>query len=431
MTNWLRSDVRRIPMLLLAALLAASIGPVRAQERTLTVWTMGGDQPGWVKWLEAISANFEKSNPGAKLKITYYDKTALQVALKTSLRASTGPDIIYIERDQTDLTGAGYLKPLENVAPWDKIQPWAKDAWTVGGHAWAVPYSYFTNEIMYNKKLMAELGVKIPPNGQVGQAQFLDIIKKAKAAGMEPLVIGAGDRPFTGAYLTTELLLRKLGTDDYGRLLDGKLSWSDPRVLEVMRYAKEIIDAGALPKTFATMTLTDSYQYFFHKRGLMFPQGTWYTQRAFAPADRGGQPAGFEVGVMSWPKMDKGQCDNCRHLALSGGYGINADTKHPELATAFIKTMATPEMGALWTSLNHSPSGALFDAAKVTSPYSGYFVELERVRGGSKYFIGAPHQHVSGQCRDTFIQVLNKGFPAGLVGIDETVKEMNRGCYKG
>ena len=42
-----------------------------------------------------------------------------------------------------------------------------------------------------------------------------------------------------------------------------------------------------------------------------------------------------------------------------------------------------------------------------------------------------PHQHLQGQCRETFIQVLNKGFPAGLIGVDDTVKEMNRGCYKG
>lgn len=430
MLNWLRSGCIRA-VAVSAVMLFGAAGALHAQERTVTLWTMGEDQPGWVKWLDAVGANFEKANPGAKLKITYYDKNALRVALKTALRAGQGPDLIYLERDQTDISGAGYLKPLENVAPWDKIQPWAKDAWTVDGHAWAIPYSYFTNEIMYNKKLMAELGVKIPPNGQVSQAQFLEIIKKAKAAGMEPLVIGAGDRPFTGAYLTTELLLRKLGVADYERLLGGKLSWSDPRVIEVLRYAKEVIDAGALPKTFATMTLTDSYQYFFNKRGLMFPQGTWYTQRAFAPPERGGQPAGFEVGVMSFPSMNGGKCDNCRHLALSGGYAINADTKQAELTASFLKSMATPEMGALWTSLNHSPSGALFDASKVTSPYSAYFVDLDRVRANSQYSIGVPHQRLSGQCRETFIQVLNKGFPAGLISIDDTVREMNRACYKG
>jgi multiple sugar transport system substrate-binding protein len=414
-----------------AMFVVLALPSVAAHAQELTVWTMGGDQPGWVKWLEAVAANYEKANPGSKVKITYYDKNALFTTLRTSLRAGQGPDVLYTEPDQVDIAAAGYLKPLETIAPWDKIQPWAKDAWTSGGHAWAIPYSYYTNEIMYNKKLMKELGVTIPPNGQLTQAQFLDLVKKAKAAGMEPIVIGAGDRPFTGAYLTSELLLRKLGVADYGNLLNGKLSWSDPRVVQVLRYVKELVDAGALPKTFATMNLTDSYQYFFKQKGLMFPQGTWYTQRAFAPADRGGQPADFEVGVMTFPKMDGGACDNCRHLALSGGYAIAADTKKPDQAANFLKAIATPEMGVLWTSLNNSPSGALYDASKVTSPHSAYFVELDKVRGNSTYFIGIPNQHLTGGCRDAYVQVINKGFPAGLIGVDDTIKEMNKACFKG
>ena len=48
-----------------------------AQSKELSIWTMGGDQPGWQKWLDAIKANFEKNNPGQSVKITYYDKNAL------------------------------------------------------------------------------------------------------------------------------------------------------------------------------------------------------------------------------------------------------------------------------------------------------------------------------------------------------------------
>ena len=36
----------------------------------------------------------------------------------------------------------------------------------------------------------------------------------------------------------------------------------------------------------ATLSLTDSYAYFFNRRVLMFPQGTWYTQRAFAAPEQ-------------------------------------------------------------------------------------------------------------------------------------------------
>ncbi len=425
--------IKRGVILSIIAILAILLGSLsaQAQDKTLTIWTMGGDMPGWVKWLDTIGGNFEKNNPGAKAKVTYYDKSALLVALKTALRANQGPDLVYHEPDQTELVDAGYMRPVDDLVPWEKVQPWAREAWTIKGHAYGIPYSWYTNEVFYNKKLMTELGVTLPASGQVSQADFLGIMKKARAANMEPMVIGVGDRPFPGSYLTFEMLLRKLGPGDYQKLLDGKLSYSDSRVVSVLRYAKEIVDAGGLPKAFATLKLTDSYQVFFQRRGLMFPQGTWFSQRAFAPADKGGMPEGFSLGVMNFPAMDAGACNNCRTAALSGGYGVNADTKHLDLAKAYFKEMATPDMGALWTTLNNSPSGALFDPAKVQNQYSWYFKELDRAREGSKYFIGIPLNFVTGQCRETFVQVINKAFPAGLLGVDETVKQMNEACYKG
>ena len=82
---------------------------------------------------------------------------------------------------------------------------------------------------------MADLGVTVPANGQFSQAQFLDLVKKAKAKGITPMAQGVGDRPYPGSYITHEALLKKLGPKDYDALLQGKLSWSDPRVVETLQ----------------------------------------------------------------------------------------------------------------------------------------------------------------------------------------------------
>ncbi len=419
---------------MLAACLGALVlgtAPASAQgSNELTIWTMGGDQPGWVKWLDAISANFEKSNPGKSVKITYYDKAALLTALRTALRAGAGPDIYYIEPDQIEFPDNGFLAPLEEVVDWTKIAPWAPAAWKRNGHTWGVPYSGYTNEIYYNKALMKELGITIPENGRVSQKEFLDILAKAKAAGMEPIALGTGDRPFTGAYLSFEPMLRKLGPEDYRKLLDGKLSYADPRVVEVLKFTRGIADMGALPKSVATMSLTDSYAYFFNRRALLFPQGTWYSQRAFAPPERGGQPASFELGIMTYPEMEGGACNACKTLAISGGYGINADAKNPKLAAAFLKEMTQPAMGELWTTNNNSLSGTLFDFSKVQGKNAAYFQDLDKVKKDAVYFTGIPLNFISGACREAFVQVINVGLPAGLVTVDEAVKKMDAACYK-
>jgi multiple sugar transport system substrate-binding protein len=48
----------------------------------------------------------------------------------------------------------------------------------------------------------------------------------------------------------TEALLRKLGKEDYRKLWTGKLSFEDPRVVDVYKWTKVLVDAGAYPKNF-------------------------------------------------------------------------------------------------------------------------------------------------------------------------------------
>ena len=57
--------------------------------------------------------------------------------------------------------------------------------------------------------------------------------------------------------------------------------------------------------------------------------------------------------------------------------------------------------------------------------------ELMERQKGEKYFIGQPRDIVTGECKDTFAQVLNSGFPGGLLTVDQTVQMMNKACYKG
>ena len=109
---------------------------------------------------------------------------------------------------------------------------------------------------------MNDLGVKVPASGQFTQAEFLDLVKKAKAKGITPMSQGVGDRPFPGSYVTHEALLKKLGPKDYDALMKGTLSWSDPRVVETLTCVKQLVDAGAFPASFTSLKLGESHIYF-------------------------------------------------------------------------------------------------------------------------------------------------------------------------
>ncbi len=415
------------------ALVVALVAPVAmAEDITITMWSHEADQPSKVAWREMAARAVEKKNPGVKVKITWFDKPALYAALKTALRAGQAPDLFYDEPDQVEYITNGFLLPLDELVDWQNIHEWARKVWTHGGKTYALPQEVYTVELYYNKDVMKKLGVDLPPNGQVNQTQFLDIVKKAAAAGVTPIVQGVGDRPYPGAYMLEETLLKKLGRDDYGKLIAGKLSYKDPRVVQVFTYVKSLVDAGAYPKSFATLKLGESHYYFHTKPGgLMFPMGSWYTARAFVPPDKGGQPDNFPLGIMSVPAMDGGACNQCKTLAVGASFSINAATKHPKLAAAMLNEMATPEMGASWLSTILLQTATKTDMSKVTGKYAGYFQELGEKNRASEYFIGIPIDHIQGQCREAFVQVMNTAFPGGLLTVDKAVEMMNQGCFTG
>ena len=427
----LKSTIRWCYLLTFSLTLMGVGESAGAAETTITLWSHEADEAAKVAWAETAAQKFEQKNPGVKVKMTWYQKEALNAALKVALRAGQGPDILYTEPDQTEYIENGFLLPLNDVINWNNVEDWAREAWTHNGKVYGLPKEAYTIELYYNKDWMKKLGVTVPPNGQFSQAQFLDIVKKAVAAGMTPLAQGVGDRPFPGAYLTHEAVLKKLGRADYGKLLAGKLSWKDPRIVEVFTWVKQLVDAGAYPKSFATLKLGESHYYFHTKPGaLMFPMGAFYTGRAFVPPDKGGQPENFPLGVMNFAAMDAGACNQCKSLLAGGSFSINAASKNQRLAGALLNEMATPEMGTLWVSTVLLQTGIKSDASKVTGKYAAYFRELAQMNKGAEYFIGSPRTLLTGQCQETYVQVVNAAFPGGLLPVDKALEMVNQACYK-
>jgi multiple sugar transport system substrate-binding protein len=411
--------------------LAWTTGGVRA-ETTITMWSHYADHQGVRNVFEEIVRRFETNNPGVKLKVSFYEKNALFAAQSTSLRAGRGPDILYWEPEFPEYVESNLLLPLNDRVELSRYVPWAKEAVTFNGKVVSFPVQAYSNELYYNKGLMRKVGVELPPSKQPSQDAFLDIVKKGVAAGIVPIVQGIGDRPYPGAYVTQELLLRRLGKTDYRNLWTGQQSFKDPRVVAVFEYVKQLIDAGAYPKSFSSLKLGESHIYFHTKPGgLMFPVGSWYTSRAFNPPDKGGQPDEFELGIMHFPAMRDGACNKCKTVSVGGSYAINAQSPNADLAAKVFKEMATEEIATLWLANTYVSYGMKSDPSKITGKHSSYFRDYAEINAGLDTFLGAPLDIARGKCRDAFTQVMNSAFPSGVIGVRDAVQIMDQGCFKG
>jgi multiple sugar transport system substrate-binding protein len=419
--------IKSLSLLVAASLSAAGwSSPASAQQaKELTFWSHWAAEMPKRTFVEEAIKQFEAKNPGVKIKQTWYEKTALYAGLKTALRANQAPDIFYAEPDQVEYMENGFLLDLSKLN-WAAVEPWAKEAWTYQGKPYGLPLEAWTVELYYNKKTMADLGVSVPDNLQLSPDAFLDMIKKAKAKNITPMALGVGDRPYPGAHLVHEALLKKLGVDDYAKLLAGKLPWNDPRVVDTLKWTKSLTDAGALPATFTTLKLAEAHVYFHTNPGaLTFLNGSWYTSRAFNPVDKGGQPADFQLGIMQFPAVPGAVCNECRSIAIGGSYVANAATKNVAEVTAFFNSFLSPEMGNRWLDVVKVQTGIKSDPAKMTDKQAAeYFAMIAKTNAGAKYQFGIPVQVMGGKPKEVFTQVFNNAFPAGNISVDDAVKQM-------
>ena len=403
--------------------------PNTRAETTITLWSHWADEPNKVNFVETAIKTFEAENPGVKVDVTWYQKQPLNSALKVALTAGKAPDVFYAEVDQTEYVSNNALLPLDDIVDWSNVEKWAQDAWTFNGKIFGFPLEATVVELYYNKDLLKDLGVPLPASKQFTQSQFVELVKASIGRRITPLAQGVGDRPFPGHYFTFQTLLKKLGRENYGKVLSGKIPYSDPRVVAHLKWVKNLIDMGLYPKGITTIKLGESHRYFHTEpKAVMLPLGSFYPGRAFKPASEGGQPDSFPLGIMQFPAMDGGACNNCKTVALAGSYVVNAKTKQAKLAGKLISVMARPEMGNLWLETVMVQSGVKGDPSKIKGKYAGYFKELGESDAGAEFFVGLPHQRTQGKCQDALIQVMNVAFPAGLVSVDEAVAKMDQAC---
>jgi multiple sugar transport system substrate-binding protein len=104
--------------------------------------------------------------------------------------------------------------------------------------------------------------------------------------------------------------------------------------------------------------------------------------------------------------------------------------KNKACAGALLKSMATVENGTKWVEQVSLQSGIRSDASQIKSSHAAYFKELNERDADSKFFLGTPLLHLRGKCAETFAQVMNAAFPAGLISVADATTQMDDACHK-
>lgn len=297
--------------------------------------------------MDTIAADFNAANPGIVVKAVSVSTADIRNTLKMALTSGTGPDLFYYDAGPGylgALADAGLLYDLGAVADqygWkDTLAGWALTAGTYNGALYGIANEYEMLGVFYNKQIFADLGVEIPTT----YAQFLDICKKAKDAGITALVLDDLDKwpgyhyesLFYGAFAGPELVDGAIN-----QTLEG--GWNQPEFAEALNALSSLVKEGYTSEYPNGIAHDDALRDFYTGGGAMYLTGTWAVSGMY-------ENMGDNVGLFIFPAAKEG-LKNMPPIGVGSAMQVSATTKHPEETFKFLDYLYQADGGAkTWMS---------------------------------------------------------------------------------
>jgi raffinose/stachyose/melibiose transport system substrate-binding protein len=279
------------------------------------------------------------------------------------LAGDNAPDLIRLP-SISDLVKDGLLKNLDEYVTalgWDKYPPAQLAQNRVGeggrprgaGSLYAMGLNYSMTGVFYNKELAAKIGMTEPPKTV---AEFEDLMAKAKAAGIQPIV--QWNKPNAGLAFPLQNLMGAFGPpgpiNDWIFQHDGA-TIDTPSNLEAAKHLEAWIKAGYFTADANAIDYATGMSRFIGGQGLFLFNGDWESGNL----DK--QMAG-KAGFFLMPPAEAGG----KHAAMSAPltYGIGAKAKHPDCAAFFLNWVSNdPEARKINVAVGGSNPGGPPDLA--------------------------------------------------------------------
>jgi multiple sugar transport system substrate-binding protein/raffinose/stachyose/melibiose transport system substrate-binding protein len=160
----------------------------------MTFWHNSTTGDGKAYWEDTV-ADFEEANPGVTITIQSIQNEDMDGKLQTALNSGDAPDIFMARGGGklADVVEAGQAQDITDLiddATREAVGDAALNAFSVDGKVYGMPTAVLPGGIYYSKDLFAQAGITATPTTF---AELDDAVAKLKAAGIQPIALGAKD----------------------------------------------------------------------------------------------------------------------------------------------------------------------------------------------------------------------------------------------
>jgi raffinose/stachyose/melibiose transport system substrate-binding protein len=321
---------------------------------------------------------FTDRYPAVDFQLIPQADEGLQQKMQTALAAGQGPDFVETPGSATAIpyAQAGYLADLDDLADeegWkDSILPWALDMGVIDDKLVAIPTTYETLVLYYNKTLFDANGWEAPTD----RDSLEEIASKAESKGIIPFAAGNADYKGATEWVLSAYLNQVAGAGTIHDALAGDLDFTDPAIVSAVQLMIDDFEAGwyggGVEKYFST---TDPQRYAGLATGdsAMYISGSWDIEALNEYFDESGQ----EWGWVSLPALADGVTNEVYPLSVGGTMSINSATRNLPAAEAYLAWLFS-DTESNWAAVEAGEAGILpveFDATAAPADVDPRLVE--------------------------------------------------------
>jgi raffinose/stachyose/melibiose transport system substrate-binding protein len=291
-----------------SACLVALAAPALA-DTTVTVLHVSDSLATQKIWAEAAS-DYNASHRGVKVEFKYLENEAFKAKLPTMLQSEDSRPALFYSWGGGVMEAqakAGLLRDVKGEigdAAKD-LSPTAVDAFTIDGKVYGLPFDTDAVPIFYNKALFAKAGVD--PASMQSWDGFLAGVKKLKAAGVTPIVVGAGEK-WPMHFWYSYLVMRIGGSHALADAKAGKDGgFKNATFVEAGKRLQELAALEPFQQGYASTTHPQSAAIFGDGKAAMDLMGSWLISMQGQFASNGKGLGESEIGVLPFPTLPGGK----------------------------------------------------------------------------------------------------------------------------
>jgi raffinose/stachyose/melibiose transport system substrate-binding protein len=317
-----------------------TVAPTEAPKVTVTWWHIQTADDQKALW-QKLADEYMTAHPNVKIEITVLENEAFKTKLTTVMQSNTPPDIFqsWGGGAMYEYADAGLLKDitadLEKDGWKDTFSPGALAVFSKDGKNYGVPRDMGMVGFWYNKDLFTKAKIDKTP---ATWTEFLDDVKKLKAAGITPIALGGGDK-WPVAFYWEYLAVRLGGKDAFEAAYSRKGAFTDSAFVEAGKKLQELVALDPFQKGFLGQNwTTDEATAMASEKAAMDLMGQW-APGAFKDNSIDKKGLGDKLGWFPFPAVEGGK--GAAADALGGGNGFIVGKNASAEAVDFLKFLSS------------------------------------------------------------------------------------------